>query len=310
VDTISYVGNKKVKSYSAPDLRLSAKYAINEFMSVKAAFNQANQYIFMLSNTIAIAPTDKWKLVDEHIRPMRSEQYSLGFFTELKKHMYEFSVEAYYKNIHNLVEYKDGANLLVNAVPETDILQGKLKSYGVECMMKKISGRLNGWLSYTYSRAIVLVNGKQSGEKINFGNPYPANYDKPHAVNLVANYKFSHRLSVSSNVIYSTGRPITFPAGVYYQNGIPIVHYSGRNEYRIPDYFRVDLSINLEDNLKSKKFQHSSWSVSVYNLLGRNNPYSVYFKQEGWSINGYELSIFGSPILSLTYHFKLGSYEN
>lgn len=309
-DTVSYPKNTKVKSYSAPDIRISTKYSVNEFMSVKAAFNQAHQYIFMLSNTIAVSPTDKWKLVDEHIRPMNGEQYSLGFFSEFKKHMYEFSIEGYYKNIRNLVEYKDGANLLVNPVPETDVLQGNLRSYGVECMLKKISGKLNGWLSYTYSRAIVRINGGKPDEKINFGNPYPANYDKPHALNIVANYKFSHRLSVSSNVVYSTGRPITYPAAVYYQNGIPIVHYSTRNEYRIPDYFRIDLSVNIEGNLKSKKFKHSSWNISVYNVLGRDNPYSIYFKQEGWTINGYQLSIFGSPILSVTYNFKLGSYEN
>ena len=310
VDTTFYPKNKKVKSYAAPDLRLSAKYSINEFMSVKAAFNQVHQYIFMLSNTIAVSPTDKWKLVDEHIKPMNGEQYSVGFFSELKKHMYEFSTELYYKNVRNLVEYMDGANLLVNPIPETDVLQGNLKSYGAECMLKKISGKVNGWVSYTYSRAIVKVNGEKPGEKINFGNSYPANYDKPHAFNIVANYKFSHRLSVSSNVVYATGRPITFPAAVYYQNGIPIIHYSARNEYRIPDYIRVDISVNIEGNLKSKKFKHSSWNISVYNLLGRDNPYSVYFKQEGWLINGYQLSIFGSPIVSLTYNFKLGSYEN
>ena len=309
-DTVSYSKNKKVKSYSAPDIRVSAKYALNEFMSLKAAFNQAHQYIFMLSNTIAVSPTDKWKLVDEHIKPMSAEQYSLGFFSELKKHMYEFSAEFYYKNVSNLVEYKDGANLLVNPVPETDVLQGDLKSYGGEFMLKKISGKLNGWLSYTYSRAIVTVNGERAEEKINFGNPYPANYDKPHAFNIVANYKLSHRMSISSNVVYATGRPITYPAAVYYQNSVPIIHYSARNEYRIPDYFRIDLSVNIEGNLKSKKFKHSSWNISVYNLLGRDNPYSIYFKQENGLIKGYRLSIFGNPILSLTYNFKLGSYEN
>lgn len=309
LDTVFYPKNKKVKSYSAPDLRISAKYAINEFMSVKASYNQAHQYIFMLSNTIAISPTDKWKLVDEHIKPMKAEQFSLAYFTEFKK-LYEFSVEGYYKNVYNLVEYKDGANLLVNKVPETDVLQGDLNAYGAECMLKKVSGRLNGWVSYTYSRAIVSVNSQNPDERINFGNSYPANYDKPHALNFVANYKFSHRLSVSSNIVYATGRPITYPAAVYYQNGIPIVHYSARNEFRIPDYFRIDLSLNIEGNLKSKKFKHSSWNISVYNLLGRDNPYSIYFKQENVFIKGYQLSIFGSPIFSVTYNFKLGSYEN
>jgi hypothetical protein len=309
-DTVHFGKNANVKSYSAPDLRLSVKYSINENMSLKAAFNQAHQYIFMLSNTIAVAPTDKWKLVDEHIRPMNGELYSVGFFSEMKKHTYEFSTELYYKKIHNLVEYKDGANLLVNPVPETDILQGDLTSYGSEFMLKKRTGKLNGWVNYTYSRAIVLVNGEKPQEKINFGKAYPANYDKPHAFNIVVNYKLSHRLSVSSNVVYATGRPITYPVAVYYQQGIPIIHYSARNEYRIPDYFRVDLSVNLEGNLKAKKFKHSSWNISIYNLLGRKNPYSIYFKQEGALINGYKLSIFGSQIYSLTYSFKLGSYEN
>jgi hypothetical protein len=309
-DTVHFGKNANVKSYSAPDLRLSVKYSINENMTLKAAFNQAHQYVFMLSNTIAVAPTDKWKLVDEHIKPMNGEQYSVGFFSEMKKHTYEFSTELYYKKIHNLVEYKDGANLLVNPVPETDILQGDLTSYGSEFMLKKRTGKLNGWVNYTYSRAIVLVNGEKPQEKINFGKAYPANYDKPHAFNIVVNYKLSHRLSVSSNVVYATGRPITYPVAVYYQQGIPIIHYSARNEYRIPDYFRVDLSVNLEGNLKAKKFKHSSWNISIYNLLGRKNPYSIYFKQEGTLINGYKLSIFGSQIYSLTYSFKLGSYEN
>ena len=309
-DTIHFSKNSKVKSYAAPDIRLSAKYSINENMSVKAAFNQAHQYIFMLSNTIAVAPTDKWKLADEHIKPMKGEQYSLGFFSEMKKHTYEFSTELYYKKTHNLVEYKDGANLLVNPLPETDVLQGGLTSYGSEFMFKKLKGKLNGWVSYTYSRAIVLVNGESAEEKINLGKAYPASYDKPHAFNIVANYILSHRLSVSSNIVYATGRPITYPVAVYYQQETPIIHYSARNEFRIPHYFRVDLSVNLEGNLKSKKFKHSSWNLSVYNLLGRNNPYSIYFKQEGRVIKGYKLSIFGSPILSITYNFKLGSYEN
>lgn len=309
-DTINYKKNAAVKSYSAPDLRLSAKYSINEFMSLKAAFSQVHQYIFMLSNTISVSPTDKWKLVDDHIKPMNGQQYAVGFVSEMKKHMYEFSTELYYKKINNLIEYKDGANLLVNPVPETDVLQGDLKSYGAEFMFKKITGKLNGWLSYTYSRAIVRVNGELPGEKINFGNPFPVNYDKPHAANVVINYKFTHRFSISSNVVYATGRPITYPAAFYYQQGVPVIHYSARNESRIPDYFRVDISVSIEGNLKAKKFKHSFWNFSVYNLLGRDNPYSVYFKQENNLINGYKLSIFGDPIFSITYNFKLGNYEN
>lgn len=310
IDSVDYPANANIKSYSAPDLRLGARYSINELMSVKAGFNQVHQYIFMLTNTIALAPTDKWKLVDNYIKPLSGEQYSVGFFSNSRNNRYEFSTELYYKNVNNLVEYKDGANLVVNPVPETDVLQGKLGAYGVELMMKKKRGRINGWINYTYSRAMVLVNGIRAEEKINLGNPYPANYDKPHAFNFVFNYDFSHTFSIATNVVYATGRPITYPAGIYYQNGIPITYYSERNEYRIPNYFRIDLSVNMEGNLKAKKRKHSSWSFSVYNLLGRDNPYSIYFKQENGLINGYQLSIFGSPIISFSYNFKLGAYEN
>ncbi len=309
-DTVYYPKNAKIKSYSAPDLRLSARYSINETSSIKAGFNQAHQYIFMLSNTIALSPTDKWKLADNHIQPMNGKQYSIGFFKNLFKKSLEFSTELYYKQVQHLVEYKDGANIIVNPVPETDVLQGNLKAYGAELMLKKQKGALNGWINYTYSRAIVAVNGVSPEEKINFGIPYPANYDKPHALNIVANYKFSRRLNISTNLVYATGRPITFPTAIYYLNGMPVTHYSKRNEYRIPDYFRIDLALNYEGNLKSKKALHDSWSISVYNLLGRQNPYSIYFKQEGNQIKGYQLSIFGSPILSLSYNLKLGSYEN
>ncbi|HET7819848.1 MAG TPA: TonB-dependent receptor, partial [Bacteroidia bacterium] len=310
IDTVHYDVKEKIKSYSAPDVRLSAKYSLNESMSLKAGFNQVHQYIFLLTNTIALSPTDKWKLVDDHIKPMSGKQYSAGFFSNLKQNRFEFSAELYYKNINNLVEYKDGANLLVNPVPEIDVLQGGLKSYGIEFMLKKQRGTFNGWINYTYSRAMVLVNGDRQEEKINFGNPYPANYDKPHALNVVSNYKFSHRFNLSANVIYATGRPITFPSAIYYLNGTPIIHYSTRNEYRIPNYFRLDLSINMEGNLKAKKFAHSSWSFSVYNVLGRDNPYSIYFKQEKNIIKGYKLSIFGSPIFSFSYNIKLGNYDN
>jgi hypothetical protein len=154
------------------------------------------------------------------------------------------------------------------------------------------------------------VDETPSGEVNNFGLAYPANYDKPHSLNLVAAYKVSKRISFSGNVVYSTGRPITYPTAIYYQDGQKILNYSLRNEYRIPDYFRIDLSMKWEGNLKRKKFLHGSWIFSVYNVTGRNNAYSVYFKSEQGKINGYQLSIFGVPIFSITYDFKLGNYAD
>jgi len=234
----------------------------------------------------------------------------LGVYTNVLSEILEVSVEGYYKNVENLVEYKDGAEMVANEIPEVDVIQGNLKAYGIEFMLKKPLGRLSGWINYTYSRAIVKVYDDLTGEQNNFGNPYPANYDKPHALNFVANYWLTKRLSISGNIVYSTGRPITYPTAIYYQNGMKLINYSVRNEYRLPDYFRIDLSVNIEGNLKARKFAHGSWNISVYNLLGRNNAYSVYFKSENGQIKGYKLSIFGSPIFSVTYNFKLGNYDN
>ncbi|PLX04500.1 MAG: TonB-dependent receptor [Marinilabiliales bacterium] len=310
IDTTHYGNNQQINSHINPDFRLAAKYIINPNLSVKASFSQIHQYIFMLSNTIAMSPTDKWKLSDKYIEPMKGTQYSVGVFSNFFKNSIELSVEAYYKQVANLVEYKDGADLLVTKVVETEILQGNLDAYGIEFMLKKPSGKLNGWLNYTYSSSSVLVRGEDEITSINFGNKYPANYDKPHAFNLVMNYKLSRRLSFSGNVVYSTGRPITYPTAIFYQDGAQITYYSGRNEYRLPDYFRLDLAVNLEGNLKKNKLFHGSWSLSVYNVTGRRNAYSVYFKTENGSIKGYKLSIFGAPIVSLTYNFKLGNYDD
>ena len=310
VDTLEFSNNEIIQDYSGVDLRLAATYLINPDLSVKFSYNNLHQYIFMLSNTIALSPTDKWQLSNNNIKPMTGNQFSLGLYSNLINPALEVSVEGYLKKVHNLVEYKDGANLVVNEHPEMDVLQGELDSYGIELMVKKPFGKLNGWINYTYASATVLVDNKITGEQNNFGRSYPANYDKPHSLNVVANYKISKRVSFSGNVVYSTGRPITYPTAIYYQDGQKILNYSLRNEYRIPDYFRIDLALKFEGSLKRKKFLHGSWIFSVYNLTGRKNAYSVYFKSEDGEINGYKLSIFGAPIFSVTYDFKLGNYDD
>lgn len=303
-DTTSYGNFESIATYTQPDVRISARYAINEFFSIKAGVNQVHQYINMLTNTVAVSPTAKWKLADAHIKPITGWQYSLGLFKNLRQNKYEASVEAYLKQIDELVAYKDGANLIVNPVPEVDVLQGELLAYGAEFMLKKVAGDLSGWINYTYARSFVQVEG------INQGDRYPADFDKPHALNISANYKFSRRISLSGNAVYASGRPVTYPTAVFYQHDMPVTYYSKRNEFRIPYYLRFDLGLNIEGNLRKDKLAHGSWSFSVYNLLGRNNPFSVYAVQEAGRINGYQLSIFGSPIISVGYQFKLGSYAN
>jgi hypothetical protein len=171
-------------------------------------------------------------------------------------------------------------------------------------MLKKSAGKVNGWISYTYSRSFLKTTGAYGAETVNNNQYYASNYDKPHSINFISNYKFSRRFNVSWNVVYSTGRPITIPIAKYTIEGTERVLYGPRNEHRIPDYFRSDISINIEGNHKVRKLAHSSWTLAIYNVTGRANAYSVYFVSEGGEIKGYKLSIFARPIPTITYNFK------
>ncbi|MCB2408656.1 TonB-dependent receptor [Hymenobacter sp. BT178] len=303
-DTISYQAGKSIATYHGPEYRLSAKYSLSDNSSVKASYNRMRQYIHMLSNTASMSPTDIWKLSDGNIRPQIGDQYSVGYYRNFKSNTIETSVETYYKSMHDFVDYKSGATLILNHHIETDVVNAEGKAYGVEVMVKKLTGKLNGWVSYTYSRSLVRVNAATTGDMVNGGKYYPSNFDKPHDVTMIGNYRFSRRFSTSLNFTYNTGRPITLPLVKYYVGNSMRVYYSERNAYRVPDYYRLDLALNIEGNHKIKKLAHGSWTVAVYNLTGRKNPYSVYFKAEQGKINGYQLSIFGQPIPTVTYNFK------
>ncbi len=308
-DTTRYNKNDLIKNYKNLDFRVSGKYKLFDGFSLKASYNKLNQYIFMMSNSISISSTNKWKLSDSHLKPMKGEQYSFGIFNNLFYGKIETSIEAYYKEIENQVEYKDGAEFITNQIPETNIIQGNLKASGIELMIKKKHGKLNGWVNYTFSKAKVKAFNTLTGEMNNRGIAYSANYDRPHAFNLALNYKATKRISFSINIVYSTGRPITYPTSIYYQNGIEIIGFSNRNQYRLPYYFRTDFAINIEGNLKKYKFAHSFWSISFYNLTSRKNPYSIVFRNENGKIKGYEIAILGTIIPSITYNLKLGNYD-
>lgn len=303
-DTVSYPSGKVIKTYHGPEIRLSARYSLTNNSSLKFSYNTLRQYIHMLSNTTAISPTDIWKLSDPYIKPQSGDQLSLGFYRNLKSNTIETSVEVYYKRLNNYLDYKSGAHLVLNHHIETDVVNTKGYAYGVEFLIKKTAGKLNGWVSYTYSRTMLKTDDPLVTEPVNKGKYYPSDFDKPHVFNFIGNYRFSHRFSVSLNVVYSTGRPITLPVAEYYYAGSYRVLYSDRNQYRIPDYFRSDFSINIEGNHKVKQFAHNSWTLGVYNLTAMKNPYSVYFTSENGVVNGYKLSIFGTAIPFITYNFK------
>ena len=304
-DSTKYGSGSFINSYHGPEIRASVRYIIDDDLSVKAGYNTLRQYIHLLSNTTAISPTDIWKLSDPNIKPQYGQQISLGFYKNFSSNTIETSVEGYYKRLDHYLDYRSGATLVLNTHIETDVVATQGKAYGVEFLAKKATGQLNGWLSYTYSRIFLRQDDPGGGlPAINKGAYYPANYDKPHSLNLVANYRFSHRYSASLNAVYSTGRPITYPIGEYYYGGSERVLYSDRNQYRIPDYFRTDLSINIDGNHKVHQFFHSSWTIGVYNLTGRNNAYSTFFTEQGGGIQGYQLSIFAHPIPFANYNIR------
>ncbi|WP_017494810.1 TonB-dependent receptor plug domain-containing protein [Flavobacterium sp. WG21] len=304
IEEKTYGNNKVITTYGGFEPRLALRYIFDESLFVKAGFDKNYQYIHLLTNNTTQSPTDTWKLSDLNVKPQSGLQYSLGIFKKLDYKDIELSLEGYYKTSKNILDYKVGANLLLNKDLETELLQGNGKAYGVEFLLKKSTGRLNGWLGYTYSRTFIKLDSKFNDEKVNNGAYFPTNFDKPHDVSIVMNYKFTHRYSFSSNFVYQTGRPITYPIGKYNYNGAEYTLYSDRNKYRIPDYYRLDIGLNIEGNHKIKKLAHSFWNISIYNVLGRNNPYSIFFVTKEGQVKAYQTSIFSVPIPTITYNFK------
>jgi hypothetical protein len=304
IEVRTYGKNEVIKTYGGPEYRISARYLLGNDFSVKAGFNRTIQYLHLLSTNTTQSPTDIWKLSDLNIQPQRANQYSLGFFKNLPGKDVEFSIEGYYKTMDDLLDYKIGAQLILNDDLETELLQGEGRAYGVEFLVKKNAGRFNGYLGYSYSRSEVKLDSQIMQERVNNGEFFPANYDKPHDFSVVANYKLTKRFSFSGNFTYQTGRPITYPIGRYIFAGEEQVLYSDRNQFRIPDYYRLDLGVNIEGNHKLNKLAHSFINISVYNVLGRNNPYSVFFVNDAGEIKAYKTSIFSVPVPTITYNFK------
>jgi hypothetical protein len=229
----------------------------------------------------------------------------LGLYKNALGRKVELSLEGYYKGMNNYLDYKSGAILNMNENIAADVLKTQGRAYGVEFMAKKPLGKLNGWLAYTYSRTMLRESGNKELYSINEGNWYSASYDKPHDLKIIANYKFTQRFSISVNVDYATGRPVTIPVNKYHYGGGFRLYYSQRNEYRIPDYFRMDFAINIEPSHNLTLWTHSTITIGVYNITGRQNAFSVYYTtNEGNKIQGYQLSIFGAPIPYINYNIK------
>ncbi|MCR5326573.1 MAG: TonB-dependent receptor [Bacteroidales bacterium] len=302
----SFLAFAPAKLYGGPELRVSGKYSPLANLSFKAGFNTMNQYIHLISNTSSISPMDTWRLSGKDILPQKGWQAATGIYWTVFGNELDISLEGYYKRMDNYLDYKSGAVLAMNERLTEDLVPTRGKSYGVELMLRKLSGRLTGWVSYTWSRAFLQEKGDRGPDTINGGDWYNAPYDKPHDLKLVGNYKFTHRYSMSFNLDYSTGRPVTVPVGQYYYGNALRLMYSERNAYRIPDYFRLDLAFNIEPGHYLKAFTHMSATIGCYNVTGRHNAYSVFYNTGGGTgVKGYMLSVFATqvPYLSLNLKF-------
>lgn len=301
---------KTASFYHGAEPRVALRYEFRNSSSIKIGYSRTNQYIRQISNTASITPADYWKASDYFMKPLQADQYSIGFFKNMKSNMYEASVELYYKDIYNEVDYKNGAQIVLNPNIEQVLIHGIGKAYGLELLVKKSKGALTGWLAYTYSRSFKQIDGAFDEEKINRGEWYKSNYDKPHDFTLVVNYILSRRFTFSSNFTYSTGRPATYPEQKYTLGNYEIISFSDRNKYRLPDYHRLDMAITYEGSLLKHQKWRSNWTFSVYNVYGRNNAFSVFYeKQKPSPINNYrnyalfKFAVVGVPIPSFTYNF-------
>ena len=302
------IGVKKYKwgefidsPYGYLEPRLAFKYTLGKTSSVKASYNRMIQNLHLISNTNSPTPLDIWLPSSKYIKPLIVDQVALGYFRNLKENMIETSVEVYYKNMQNVIDYIDGAELFLNEDIETELLSGKGYSYGMELLIKKQQGRFTGWIGYTLARSMRKIPG------INDGKAYPSSYDRTHDVSVVLNYEINNRWNIAANWVFATGNPTSYPVSKYGVQGNTIYYYAARNSNRIPDYHRLDLSVNYDFKKNDHRKFKQSLNLSLYNVYARRNAYSVTFRQNEDNPNISEavrLSIIGTIIPSVTYNFN------
>ncbi len=299
VSSTTYTSGSLVKTYQQLEPRFSASYQLNDETSIKASYNRNTQNIHLLNNSTTFNPTDIYVLSSNNIQPEIADQVSAGWFRNFHENRYEFSAEIYYKWLQHQIEYKDGANLVANPDIESQLVYGSGRAYGLEFYLKKKYGRLNGWVSYTYSRT------EQKFAAINAGKYFPATYDRPNDLSAVGIFQFSKRWSFSGTFVYSTGNAVSYPTGKYVNGGLTTFSYTSRNDYREPANNRLDLSATFEG--KQHKKYHSSWTFSIYNVYGHWDPYTITFRDSKTVPNqteAVETSLFPRPVPSVIWNFK------
>ncbi|MCH2224047.1 MAG: TonB-dependent receptor, partial [Crocinitomicaceae bacterium] len=289
---------ESIQYHQGLEPRISMSYVITENNSIKLGYNRNYQYLHQLSNSTTTSPTDVWVPSSNNVLPQIADQVALGYYQNFKKNTYKISTEVYYKSLQNQIDYRNGANLLLNNAVEGELVYGKGQAYGIEVLLEKKKGKLTGWIGYTLSRSL------RQFDEINDGKQFSARQDRIHDVSVVAMYKLTKNLSIASTFVYYTGDAVTFPAGKYEIGGELVPYYTERNGYRMPDYHRLDLGLTWYMK-ERKKFEHNL-NFSIYNLYARENAYTIEFQKNSTTgeTEALQTSLF-KIIPSVTYNFKI-----
>lgn len=314
IDVVNPGRGGSLATFSNLEPRLSLSYTLNEKSSVKASYTRLAQYLHLLSNTNSPTPLDVWTPSGPFVKPQLLDQYALGFFKNINDGKYSLETEVFYKDVQNRIDYIDGANLIANDAIEQVILNGEARAYGLEILLRKNEGRFQGWLAYTLSkseqrtpgRAPFTDNGRSNLETgINFGEWYNTPYDKPHDISLFGSYELNKKWSINSNFVYQTGQPTNYPIGQFEFQGLTVPYYGLRNQQRLPDYSRIDVSATLTPTKNKTRKIQGEWVFSIYNLYNRRNAASINFRrnQDTGANEAVRTSIFGI-VPAVTYNFK------
>ncbi|MFH6966661.1 TonB-dependent receptor domain-containing protein [Flavobacterium sp. FlaQc-28] len=298
--------NKVIQNYNNLEPRFSVSYQLNDDQAIKASYNRMAQYLQLISNTSSPTPLDVWMPSDNYIKPQLADQIALGYFRNINNGVYSFEVETYYKKIKNRLDYIDGADLIANDAIEQVILNGQMRAYGVEIMLKKNEGKFNGWVSYTLSKSEQQTPGRTPEETgINNGKWYSSAYDKTHNLAITSAYNLNDKWSFGANFILQSGQPVTYPVGQYEYLGITVPSYGLRNKDRLPAYHHLDISATLTPRKNKGRNWKAEWVFSIYNLYNRQNAASINFRQNlDTGVNeAVQLSIFGM-VPAVSYNFK------
>ncbi len=306
IGTTYFGKNKTIASFDNFEPRFSAAYELNENQSVKASYNRMVQYLQLVSNTASPTPLDVWMPSDNYIKPQIADQVAVGYFNNFKEDVYTVEVESFYKTIKNRMDYIDGANLIANEAIEQVILNGEMRSYGLEFMLRKNTGNLSGWIAYTLSKSQQKTPGRTADEiGINNGEWYRSAYDKTHNLAITGSYKLNEKWNFGANFTLQTGQPVTYPNGQYTYQGITVPSYGIRNKNSLPAYHHLDVAATLTPKSSKTKKWKDEWVFSIYNIYSRKNAASISFREntETGNNEASRLSIFGI-VPSVSYNFK------